>query len=127
TPGEGGSTIKPNNAVDLEPGDVVYLLGGTYADVYNYSGYEQVARFRNVNGLRLRAYPGENPVIEPASDADGIVIAQSEDVEISGIEIRGAWGSGLHISETENVRISHVHIHDTDGVDNDNIAGLYIV
>ncbi len=132
TPGAQGSTVKPTNAVDLAPGDVVYLFDGTYADVYNYQGQEQVARFRNVNGtssdpIRLTAYPGQKPVVSPSSQAVGILLAQLSHFQIEGLEITGAYGAGLRVEEADDVRIERVHIHDTDGVDNNNIAGLSVV
>jgi hypothetical protein len=127
TPGESGSTPRPPGAVDLQAGDVVYLHEGTYTDIYNYAGSLQIARFRGVQGFALRAYPGAHPVLDPGSQGYGVVILQSNDIEVSGLEIRGSLQSALRLEETDDIRISHVHIHDTSGVDNDNIAGLYVV
>ncbi len=132
TPGEQGSTPKPSTAIDLQPGDFVYLLDGTLSDLYNYQGQTQIARFRTKNGsdsarFHLKAYPGRKPVFDPGGSAPAIVLAQSSYWEISGIEIANAYGTGLRIEETDQVSVSHMHIHDTDGVDNNNIAGLYLV
>jgi hypothetical protein len=132
TPGENGSTPAPANAIQLQAGDVVYVFGGTYANVYNYQGYEQVARFRGLNGesgqrIRVTAYPGEKPVIDAAGQGVGIVLTQSNHWEISGIEIVNGSHAGLVLEEADDVVVSHMHIHDTDGIDNDNIAGLYAV
>jgi len=132
TAGAQGSTPKPSAAVDLVPGDFVYLFDGTLEDLYNYQGELQIARFRSKHGsatarFHLKAYPGKKPVLDPKGSAPAIVLAQSSYWEISGIEIINAYGSGLRIEETDQVSVSHVRIHDTDGVDNNNIAGLYLV
>jgi hypothetical protein len=46
--------------------------------------------------------------------------------EVEGIEIRNAYGRGISLDESREIKVHNVHIHDTDGVDNNNIAGLYI-
>lgn len=132
TPGENGSTTAPANAITLEPGDVVYLRSGTYSEVYNYQGMQQVARFRGLNGtsatrIRLTAYPGDKPIVDAGGQGNAIVLTQSSGWEISGIEIVNGHAAGLLLEEADDVLVSHVHIHDTDGIDNDNIAGLYAV
>ena len=59
--------------------------------------------------------------------AAGIVLAQLSHFRIEGLEIAGSYGSGLRIEEADDVGVERAHIHDTDGVDNGNIAGLYVV
>ena len=132
TPGELGSTAKPSTAIDLQPGDHVYLFDGVYSDTYNYQGDVLVARFRGLHGsdgarFHLEAYPGQKPVIDPGGSNPGIHLLQSSFWEISGIEIRNAYGRGLVVAESDQVVLSHLWIHDTDGVDNNNIAGLELL
>jgi hypothetical protein len=132
TPGENGSTPAPDGAVDLEPGDVVYLRSGTYDDLHNYNGDTQVAFFRGVSGttaepISLFAYPGEAPVIDPGGDGPGLVILQSESWRVRGLEIRNAFWAGIWVAEAEDVVLSHLEVHDTDGVDNDNPAGIHVL
>lgn len=132
TPGESGSTPKPDKAIDLGPGDVVYLRAGTYSDVYNYQGYLQVAMFRGIDGnasapVRLVAYPGEVAVVDPAHQGEGVRVLQSSHWQIEGLEIAHGQGTGLRLEEVDTALVSHVTIHDCDGVDNDNISGLYLV
>ncbi len=132
TPSENGSTPAPATAVALKPGDAVYLFTGSYTDTYDYSGVKQLGRFRNLHGsatqrFRLKAYPGQTPVLDAGGEARAIVLTQVSSWEISGIEIKNARGAGLTLEDADDVQVSHVHIHDTDGVDNDNIAGLYVV
>ncbi|MGE0323676.1 MAG: hypothetical protein AB7K71_12705 [Polyangiaceae bacterium] len=84
---------NPSAATTLAPGDVVYLFGGTYSSVYNYQGYEQVARFRGVSGtatdpIRIKAYPGQVPVIDGEAQGSGIVLAQLSHFELEGLEIK---------------------------------------
>lgn len=132
TPGENGSTPAPSSAIGLNAGDVVYLFDGTYADTYNYQGMQQVARFRGLDGtssarIRLSAYPGQKPIVDGGGQGIAIVLTQSSGWEISGLEIVNGEGAGLRLEEADDVFVSHMHIHDTDGIDNDNIAGLYAV
>ncbi|MEZ4370531.1 MAG: right-handed parallel beta-helix repeat-containing protein [Polyangiaceae bacterium] len=132
TPGEQGSTPKPSSATTLAPGDVVYLFGGMYSSVYNYQGYEQVARFRGVSGtatdpIRIKAYPGQGPVIDGNAQGSGIVLAQLSHFELEGLEIKNTYGPGVRLEEADEIRLHRLHVHDVDGIDNDNIAGVYVV
>lgn len=132
TPGENGSTPAPANAVDLGPGDVVYLRNGTYDALYNYAGDTQVALFRGVSGtpaepISLFAYPGETPIIDAGGDGPGIVILQSESWRVRGLEIRNAFWAGVWVAEAQDVVLSHLDVHDTDGIDNDNPAGIHVL
>jgi hypothetical protein len=42
------------------------------------------------------------------------------------LEIRNAYQVGLLIEEVDQVKVARMHIHDTDGVDNSNLAGLRV-
>jgi hypothetical protein len=132
TPGENGSTAAPPSAIDLAPGDVVYLRAGTYDQLYNYQGELLVARFRQVSGapgepISLVAYPGEQPVVDPGGAGVGVDVLQASHFRIRGIEVMNGYGAGVRVSDAEDVVLTHLHVHDTDGIDNDNIAGVYLV
>jgi hypothetical protein len=131
TPGEQGSTAPPATAVELAPGDAIYLMDGSYGDTYNYQGETKAFFVRGrtgdaAHGYRLEAYPGEHPVIAPDAQAPGVGIAQSSYWRLRGLEIAAAWQRGLILSESDQVVVELLHVHDVDGVDNDNIAGIYL-
>ncbi len=131
TPGERGSTAQPATAISLRPGDWLYLRSGAFTDTYNYNGMISVAMFRGIdasaNPIHIKAYPGEAPVIAPSTRALGIYVLQSEGFVIEGVEVAGAYQSGIWIAESGRVTLRRVHVHDTDGVDNDNIAGVHFL
>ncbi len=129
TPGEQGSTAPPAGAVDLQPGDAVYFMSGVYGETFNYHGDTEGFFIRGVDGdedhwLRIEAYPGQQPVFRPGEPSGAITLLQSSYWIVRGIEIDSATQWGLWIVETDQVQLQEVHIHDTDGVDNGNIAGL---
>lgn len=123
----------PSNAVNLSPGDVVYLIGDYYRDTYEYDGSKHAIVLRNINGtasnpITIKAYPeGSVPLIWPIDRATGMWIFQSSYIILDGIEISGAYQQGLLLEESSNIKLQNIRIHDTDGVDNDNIAGLRVV
>lgn len=131
TPGELGSTARPSTAVTLKPGDYVYLRSGTYDGSYNYAGSTVSLFYRNVDAslspIHIRAYPGETAVIAPSAKAVAITILQSKGFVIEGIEVKGAYQFGVWISESDAVTLRRLHVHDTDGIDNDNIAGIHFL
>ena len=65
TPGEMGSTARPSTAVDVKPGDYVYLRSGTYDGTYNYAGSIVSLFYRNIDAssspIHVKAYPGQTP------------------------------------------------------------------
>jgi hypothetical protein len=129
TPGELGSTAPPATAVDLQPGDAVYFMDGTYPETFNYHGDTEGFFARGKDGdadhwFRLEAYPGQQPVFRPGAPSGAIDLLQSSYWIVRGIEIDGATQFGIWVVETDQVELREVHIHDTDGVDNGNIAGL---
>ena len=132
TPGEQGSTAPPATAVALQPGDAIYLMTGVYGETFNYQGNTKAFYVRGLTGdadhvFRLEAYPGEQPVITPSSAAPGVELDQSSYWQLRGLEVAGATQRGISVSETDQVGVLDVLVHDVDGVDNDNIAGLYLV
>jgi hypothetical protein len=130
---------RPPNWVDLRPGDCIVLKEGVYSELFNPGAWKKgatgggsfVAYFRGKKGhpdkpFRIKAYPGHKPIIDPKGKGIGLSIFQSSHWQVEGIEIRNAYGRGMSINESKEVSVQNIHIHDTDGVDNNNIAGLYI-
>ena len=130
---------RPPNWVDLRPGDCIVLKEGVYSELFNPGAWKKgptgggsfVAYFRGKKGhpdrpFRIRAYPGHKPIIDPKGKGIGLSIFQSSRWQVEGIEIRNAYGRGMSINESQEVSVQNIHIHDTNGVDNNNIAGLYI-
>lgn len=133
------SEYRPAGWVALQPGDCLYLMDGTYSEIIypgawlippeEGGGGGHIAYFRQIHAgkgqpVYIKAYPGHRPVFDLQFNGAGIRISQSSHWDISGIEIKNAYGTGLKISESSHVKLHDIYIHDTDGVDNNNIAGL---
>jgi len=129
---------RPKGWVDLKPGDCVMLKGGIYNEVFRPGQWQKgptgggsfVAYFRGKKGtakrpFKIKGYDG-TPIIDPKGKGIGLSIFQSSCWQVEGIEIRNAYGRGMSINESQEVQVNDIHIHDTDGIDNNNIAGLYI-
>ncbi len=132
-------SYRPTGWIELVPGDSVYLMNGVYNEILNPGEWKKgaggggsfVAYFRGMRGnktnrFQIKAYPGHKPIIDTQGKGTGISIFQSGNWEIEGIEVRNAYGRGISLTESQDIKLHDVHIHDTDGVDNNNIAGLYI-
>jgi hypothetical protein len=132
TPGENGSTPPPAGHVALQPGDAIYFFDGVYEATFNYNGRTEAFFVRGLDGdedhpYRLAAYPGQSPRFTPAEDATAVHILQSAWWIVEGIEVDGAWQNGVWVAESDHVVLRNLLIHDVDGVDNHNIAGLHIL
>jgi hypothetical protein len=130
----------PSYAVILEPGDTIYLMNGAHSAIYRpgddtgpTNGRPAVMRFRDVHGtaeapIRLLAYPGHQPVIDPDYQGEGLYILNSSWLEIAGIEFRRAMSEGeggnIVLVTSDHIKIHDVEVHDADGADDDNISGL---
>ncbi|MEJ7595711.1 MAG: Calx-beta domain-containing protein [Planctomycetaceae bacterium] len=124
----------------LEAGDTVYLRDGVH-DWSNLlterpSDAEPAAFFifqrpgTATAPITIRAYPGERPIIKARQSGavnSAIHVGQSSHVKIFGLEVTGTYGPGIRISESSNVEIAHNYIHDIDGNQDNNIAGIYAV
>jgi len=127
-----GGSSKPARWTSLQPGDVVYFMSGVYRDNYDYNGQQRTFSLRTVNGtatdpIVIKSYPGAHPAIWPKVQYTGMRLLQSNYITIEGFEILGAWGAGLAIDESNHIELRNIWIHDTDGIDNNNVAGLYVV
>lgn len=130
---------RPSGWVELKPGDCIYLMDGVYNKILHPGEWKKgpggggsfVAYFRGRRGdtgkrFQLKAYPGHKPVIDPQGKGIGISIFQSSHWDVAGIEVKNAYQRGVSLNESKEVTLGDVVICDTDGVDNNNIAGLYI-
>jgi len=132
-------SYRPADWIELKPGDCIFLKEGIYTEILHPGEWKKgptgggsfIAYFRGRHGdsenrFQLRACPGHRPVIDAQGKGVGISIFQSSHWEVEGVEIRNAYGRGISLTESKEIKMHDVHIHDTDGVDNNNIAGLYI-
>ena len=130
---------RPEGWVELQAGDCVCLMDGVYDKLFHPGAWKEgagggglfVAYFRGRRGesdrqFHLKAYSGHKPVIDGGGKGIGISIFQSSCWAVEGVEVRNAWQRGISLNESKEIKLHDVHIHDTDGVDNNNIAGLYI-
>jgi len=126
-------TSAPANRITLIPGDVIYLMSGVYQDEYVTYEPEFLQHVLKLNGVRgtssapivFKAYPGNVPVISPAGVARGIEVRNASHIHFHGIQIKGASHAGVAGFDSDNLKFTNMTIYDTDGVDNDNPAGLY--
>ena len=127
-----GDSGYVSNRVTLLPGDVIYFMGGLYTDSNPYENKRNGMFFYGVNGqsgapITLKAYPGTTPILSPSDRARGVRIQNSSYIVLEGIEIANAYYAGARIISSSNVEMRNMWIHGTDGVDNDNIAGISAV
>ncbi|MHC4741534.1 MAG: right-handed parallel beta-helix repeat-containing protein [Planctomycetota bacterium] len=130
---------RPPGWVQLKGGDCIYLAGGRYSETFHPGQWKKgptgggsfIAYFRGLkadkdNPFRIEVLPGQKAVIDPNGRGIGLSIFQSSNWRVEGIEVANAYGRGISLNESQEIRISNSRIRDTDGVDNNNIAGLYI-
>ena len=128
------SSSRPAGWKQLQAGDIVYFMSGLYNSTYSYSSSSDVKAFflRGIQGtatnrVLIKAYPGQKPIISAPKTSQEIMafnIIQSSNFIIEGLEISKGYGHGLDVNESSNVEIRNNWIHDIDGLDNNNIAGL---
>lgn len=133
---------RPAGWVALQAGDVVYLKNGIYSDV-THPGTDSGAAFspnggpftlylRHVNGtsaapITIKAFPGHKPVLDNNKGGTGIQIHQCSWLKLQGLEIRNTLQNGLWVTESNDIVADSLKVHDIDGVDNDNLAGIHFV
>jgi hypothetical protein len=130
------AAARPSTWQNLQPGDYIYLMGGVYNDTWHtgnpYSDEESIFVARGKHGNKtdrftLKAYPGEKPIFSPTKQKIAIKIYQGSYWDIEGIEIRqNSYPYGIYLSELNQISVSNLLVHDVDGVDNNNDAGVYI-
>ncbi|MDD2941955.1 MAG: right-handed parallel beta-helix repeat-containing protein [bacterium] len=121
----------PPTWIGVIPGDVVYVMSGLYSETVITEDGKAVLYLRGINGtsnntLRITSYPGQLPVIAPKANAQGIKILQTSGLTIEGMEISNSYFAGIIIQESSNIKLSRVHVKDTDGEDNYNMAGVHV-
>ncbi len=115
---DGSSLDNPIRSLQLaldqvEPGETVYLMDGTYRDLLEPGNAHYLAR----NGgtpdawVTIQNAPGHSPVII-ASDGNGLEV-QADYVEVAGLTVRGEgydetsdpWGNALLVRNSNHVRL----------------------
>ena len=120
---------RPANWVNLSAGDVVYFMSGVYDETYSYQNNRRAIFFRGLNPaspITLKAYPGANPVLSPREATSAVYIFQSSNLLIDGLEILDADTTAFIVSESSHIELRNSRIHQTDGVDNNNLSGVYL-
>jgi len=129
---------RPAGWVALKPGDCVYLMDGVFSEILHSGGDTDpeeglsfIINLQFIYGtadkpIRLKAYPGHHPIMDPNGLGMAIRMRGSSFWEISGIEIANSHQVGLTLIGAENVNVHDVNIHDTNGVEAYNMSGLHI-
>jgi hypothetical protein len=118
------------SAVKLSDGDFVYFMPGGYSHTYTYDGSTSGLFLRGVNPtipITLKAYPN-GLITMSAAGIPAISLLQSSNIVIEGFEVTApSYRAGIFIAEVTNVTIRNCWVHDIDGVDNNNIAGIHLL
>ena len=132
------SSYRPSGWVDIAPGDTIYLMNGTHNTIVHpgdgggpTGGGSHIAYFRHEDGntsnwIYIKAYPGHSPVMDPQYNGKGINIYQCSYWDVSGIEIKNAYGRGVDLGDSDYIKVHDMEIHDTDGRNDDNVTGLEV-
>lgn len=120
---------RPPNWIQLKAGDVVYLMSGLYSETFLHSGERRALYFRNLHGtadapIVVKAYPGAHPVIAPDVQVFPVYLLQSTYFLIEGLEVVRGWQNGVRFEEGGHHELRNMWVHDIDGVDNNNVAGI---
>lgn len=132
---------RPAGWINLQPGDTVWLRGGTHS--WTYTPYPSApnewwcAYFRTTSGslgnpITIRAYPGETPILRPTAPSaaltrSAITVLQASHWKIDGLEIKETFNDPVRIEECNNLEIVRCNIHDSDGVVVNNFAAIHIL
>jgi hypothetical protein len=105
-PGTLAQPFKTLNAAiaAANPGNLIYLRGGTY--MTNTTGTISTSHNGTpANPVRLRAYPGEQPILDFSPTVNGRygIRLQASWWRISGLEIANAGNSGILITGSSNI------------------------
>jgi len=128
---------KPPGHVQLESDDAVLFKPGAHSFSYDFYNEKRALYLNNVHGehdrpIVLRADPGAvlNARLAENSPPDErqlppLFIEQCSHIVVQGFEIT-AYGQGIVVSEASHVRIIGNWIHDVDGIDDNNVSGIYL-
>jgi hypothetical protein len=86
------------------PGNLIYVRGGTYAT----NALLTISRNGSAaSPIRLRAYPGEHPILDYSAQATGDsnrgIMLSASWWRIYGLEIKGAGDNGMEITGKSNI------------------------
>ncbi len=105
-------------------------MNGSYSDTFKYDQSTFGMFFRSLHPttpIMLKNYPGHMPTFN-APGTLGIHLLQSSNFIIEGFEVTApSYGAGIFIAEVTNVTIRNCWVHDIDGRDNNNIAGVHLL
>lgn len=123
---------SPNNRIALVAGDVVYMFSGTYQNKVNTLGEIRFLALRTLRGsstnpIIFKNYPGQQPVISPPSPTQGLYVLDCKYLKFEGLIFDSLFQSALYLADSDNINLRNITIRNTDGVDNDNLAGFYTV
>lgn len=110
----GDAYTRLQNAVNASsPGDTILVRGATWSE------NNIVISGRSTANLTIKAYPGEQPIIDnnnktgsPGDYAKIIFIRDTEGVTLDGLELCD-WSIGLYVMNAPNVVLRNNKIHDT--------------
>jgi parallel beta-helix repeat protein len=130
TPGD-----RPSGWVQLQAGDFVYFMAGTYDDTYVYYPSPDPPHglfFRFLSGadenrITLKAYPGNQVAISSKGKGGPIYILQSSGILLEGLEVTDGYGAGIQIADSSYIEMRNLRVHNNDGKWEDNMAGVYAV
>ncbi|MCC6931874.1 MAG: right-handed parallel beta-helix repeat-containing protein [Deltaproteobacteria bacterium] len=122
---------KPSTWVNLQPGDVVYLLSGEYGlneAVLNLSRQQGTTE----RPIIVKAYPAHRPIIGQNGASDnqpkyGANLIQSSNIVLDGLEFVYSRDFAVYVAESSNIEIRNCLLHDTWGNSADNLAGVHVV
>jgi Right handed beta helix region len=133
------SSVRPATWKELHPGDHVYLMDGVHDAVYHPgddSGTQGGGSFllyvRGLHGeegkpVVFKGYPGHRPILDIDGAGRAIQVEASSHVRLEGLEVRDAWNRGIRLAGSDQVSVSRVLVHDTDGTVADNVAGFEVL
>ena len=130
--------ISDGGPHQLNAGDTVNFRGGRHdwSDWLSQNPNSWGLALNNLDATAaapttLQAYGSEKPTIvgrEPGVANALIWVLGSEHVRILGLELAESYGWGaLFVSDAAHIEIANNYIHDVDGKQDDNIAGIYVV
>ncbi len=124
------TSARPAKWVLLKAGDVVYIKEGEISGSYLQRSEKVLAAFEEIQGtasapIVIKGYPGSRPVLRPSADAKGIPLYMNKHMAFSNLELIGGYQSGFRLMSSEDITMDDIWVHNMDGEDNENPAGVY--